>query len=310
MQLIYTDIYFDLLSQLRKDQEFDNVLRKIFLGCFLLNIYAAFILGTRVIIPVSISVYVGAMSVSPMMFILFGSTLRLIVAMWIGSNNGNTVAEIASWLLVGVRQPYGDSYGLNWSHINELKQIANVEQNAADWRGNAIGFVWALLLFFILEIPQFILDFFNQLQVNNVPEWYASPLPALPILETLNNISYVLSILFALVILLFLLERTFRYFVDFLGSESSNRTIILACLEAQCLLKNNALQNLDKVGEGNKRMLIYKLGFYLRPVSSITDSKLLEFQQGKQAYRLCRLKSRAWYRRLRFWESRKQARIS
>lgn len=218
--------------------------------------------------------------------------LWLLYLAWLGSHNPlRNAHKLAARLLLAERSLTTGVRGLTEDDLTRLRRIAEIEQAAADWRGNVINLVIVGLLFGTLS-----------LLLNPPAEWprwqaaiqEASETPvtinlpvttvALPPLASavLDSVSFIVMG----IILFFVVIRLAKHFGRFIGSEANNRLILLACAEAESVLaihgdSMNQIRSLT-----DKRRLAHLLGFRLRGTFIHTLRTPLFVDEAKRAWHL------------------------
>jgi len=173
------------------------------------------------------------------------------IAYRLSLNPQRVVPEYTIKFLFVENRPYSTKKGLLYSDLDKLKSIAEIEQSAADWRANtvSVGLISGISL--IVGVFQFLGPWdgsFKELYPQagmllkfTYPDWGQYQW----LFWLLAEISA--SILIFLVI--YLLARWMRTIINFIGSETPNRIVILACKEAMYLLEH---LELDKCKEKRK----------------------------------------------------------
>lgn len=186
----------------------------------------------------------------------------LLAGLLVARNPSRPVLFIAARILTGVPKPYSKTWGLGYQDIYKLKQIANIEQASADWRGGVITILIITSVTILIGIPfSTWADFFIATnygyelemlggvagwpeQISGQPSW----------------------LMFAgLLVIFWSATNLFFYLVQFLSRETANRTVLFACVEAQSLLERMQLTDTIYFSLSQKRALAAHLGCRLIP---------------------------------------------
>lgn len=288
----YTDLYMNLVQL--KRQEWARPASKLLL--LLSSLTWLYILLLLILNPYSGLLLIGVGVIINLLFVLAWFLVWLLYAIWIGSRNALTnVNELAAKLLLSQEGLVAGQRGLMPKELQQLKAVAEIEQNAADWRGNFINFVVVGLLFgavaFLLEPPASLQRWREAAQSTaqtpanvDIPG-FLTGLP--PGLASLLNSFYLVV---AVIVLLLVLVRLARYFGDFIAHEATNRQIQLACLEAIDLLQREGLSTQTPLSLANKRRVARLLGFRLRGSYIHTLRTPLFVDEAERAWHLMPLK--------------------
>jgi hypothetical protein len=153
--------------------------------------------------------------------------------------------------------------------LSRLQHIAELEQGAADWRGNFFNLIIVGVLLgtvaTILEPPQSfnrLRDLLQQAGETAVDVQVPPALWTMPV--WLDAIFSVAGTAIILLLSLMLLRQLISYVDLFLATETANRTILFACAEARSLLEQFHLQEKQTYTLAEKKGLARQLGCRLR----------------------------------------------
>jgi hypothetical protein len=168
------------------------------------------------------------------------------------------VSELAARILVVVPRPYTKMHGLDADGIRRLERIAQVEQNAADWRS---AFVNVLIIGTVSAVVSMAPAVWKLVISSSPPDtaddwrspWHDMAVEHPPWTDALW---LVLAAAFAIWIAVSLYAYTRR----FLAEEVANRSILLACEEALAVLEIHKLTHSTDFTLREKRALAAKFG--------------------------------------------------
>lgn len=202
-------------------------------------------------------------------WVLVGVFVSLLHLIWVGSQDAlQRTPQLAAALLTTVVRPHSVGWGLDAQAIENLRNAAEIEQSAADWRGNFVNLIFVGLILgtisMVLQPPAFFTQWQQAAQEASRTEtavslyipWGNLTLP--PGISSTFNIVYV--ILYTILIL-FVLYQLVQYVIRFLSSEAANRIILLACNDALALLQANNLETRKTLTLTEKKQLAEQLGF-------------------------------------------------
>jgi hypothetical protein len=145
-----------------------------------------------------------------------------------------------------------DKKGLKVDDFERLKNVAEVEQSAADWRGNIYNAT-------IIAIAAVVASTYNAVAEN-----FSLPLPLLQGSSTELLATLALIPVFMVGLLAFWVSYRFAFSLhEFLAREPINRVIINLCLEAKNILESEGLADFTDVDFEKKKWIVAYLGFEL-----------------------------------------------
>lgn len=198
------------------------------------------------------------------------SLLWLLYLVWAGSHDPLREANrMAARLLLAERSLRTEARGLTQDELSQLRQVAEIEQAAADWRGNFINLVIVGLLFGAVSLwlnpPTAWPQWQAAMQAAaETPVTIVSPFTSIVIPPLLSVMLDSVSFIVMGSLLLIVLYRLATYFGHFVGAEASNRLILLACAEAAAILATHGESPSLVRSLTEKRRLARLLGFRLR----------------------------------------------
>jgi hypothetical protein len=185
-------------------------------------------------------------------------------------------------LLFVENHPYSEEKGLLYCDLEKLKSIAEIEQSSIDWRMNTvtIGLISGVSL--VIGAFQFLFP------------WDESSEEGFPLLSPLVNthlnsiypdwgqyqwLLWLLGGIPMIVVfwgLLYQLAKALVKFVNFIGSETPNRIIILACQEAMYILEYFKSNKCEKLSYTKKKQIAEHLGYKIvdRNTISAAESRI------------------------------------
>lgn len=165
------------------------------------------------------------------------------------------VPQLAAHILTTVPCPYTNRRGLAFEEIKRLKQVAEIEQGSADWRGSFVNVVIIGAVTVIIGGSPLALKWLLE-TMSSDPFQGIQSLPAPP------WITFLAWLLLASG-LAWIFYKIFLYLWHFLGTESTNRAVLLACEEALALLKVKGLTRSTECTFSEKRALVGHFGYCL-----------------------------------------------
>jgi hypothetical protein len=172
------------------------------------------------------------------------------------------VSVLAVRIMTALPQPYGRKVtGLAYQDIKHLRQIAEIEQNSADWRGAFVSFVIIGTLSVVLWLLPSIWRATNEVAQPATP---ATPPTASPLSSILNSSfvqAYLTLAAVGFMVLAFrLIWNMLNYFRLFLAGEAANRVILKACEEALAFLEKRDLTERESFSLREKRAIAAHFG--------------------------------------------------
>ena len=246
----YTHIYDDLVGIWSRELVW-------WMGLFFLNILAASLLIPLAWMhpsPLTVVIVYGLVIIGSIIFIYVWLIYFLGTAVTIDPLKEAPVLAVR--MMTGVAQPYSKkATGLAYHDIKHLRRIAEIEQNAADWRGSFVGFV------IIGTLSVLIWGFPSVWRWLNEPPEPVTAQPPVSSIEPFWGDSLFLllyTILVAVILLVAIIRfiwNMLNYFRLFLGSEAANRVILKACEESLAFLEKQQLQDRDSFSFREKRAI-------------------------------------------------------
>lgn len=148
----YSDLYRAIVLLARQDW--------LWLGAILLFIYTAgYETYYLVILPESFT-FASIIGIVSSLSYLVLVMLIFFLAYSATQNPSRSVPEIIADMLVFYPKPYQDGLGLDYDDIQQLKRIAEIEQNSADWRSSYVNFGIVSIVAALIANSQLIWDLF------------------------------------------------------------------------------------------------------------------------------------------------------
>lgn len=251
----YSDLYREIILLSRQDW--------FWLMAILIFAYIAWYeIYYLVIIPQSITFssiigIVGSLSFLVLMLLIF------FLAYSATQNPSRSVPGIIVDMLIFYPRPYRDGLGLDYDDIQQLKRIAEIEQNSADWRSSYVNFVIVSIVAGLIANPQLIWNFFifplldTFYRTDNLPTGLSKYLP-----EQSFTDSIIGAFLSALLVL-WLLYKWLSYFREFISSEYANRAILFACEELSAIYRIKNLPQDQRMLFRERRALLELYDYHL-----------------------------------------------
>jgi hypothetical protein len=230
----------------------------VVLSVYLLGVAFAVVLLSITLLPetnVGIMDYFGNVLGIVAVYLGGAYLITLLYAAWKGSQEP-TEAEVRARvldLLFVLSKPHAaDSKGLNLDDLQQLKNLAEVEQNSADWRSAIYA---SVIIPFILLVVSW---------RDNIESMVIEPIA----IEDLqgnhlngNNILFIILILsLALAISYFFIVFCIR-FQKYMVREAIVRLLLLSIEEAKWLLNAHRLGSMNLASFEQQKTIIDKLGF-------------------------------------------------
>lgn len=256
----YSDLYREIVLLVREDWAW-------FLAIFTFISVAWYEIYYLVILP---EVYTF-----PRFLSVIGSLCSLVLVMLIfflafsaTRNPSRAVPGIIVDMVLFYPKPYQDDGGLDYDDIQQLKRIAEIEQNSADWRGSYVNFAIVTIVAAFIANPQLI---WNSVIFPLYESLYPSETLPAEFTKYLPEQSFtdrVIGVVFAVFFLLWLLYKWLTYFREFISSEYANRAILLACEELLSVYRVKGFSRSKRMTFHERRDILELLGYRL-----VTDKK-------------------------------------
>lgn len=253
----YTSLYHKIKAKLSEQNILLSTLMIWFApGYFLINLAFVLALTFLTIQDPFPSIAFGLYLLVLVIFIVLMFATFISLALVGSQNSEQYVKKIVTWLIFTLKTPFQNRFGLNPQELSVIKNIAQSEQGAADWRGTyvnimvigAIGFLWGA--------------------GTTSTKWFAENLPANFRVQSLFEIQPILDVLLiaigwsiTCIGANIIGAKLLNYLHDFLISEFSNRAIIYACLEAEALFLSQNLEQSEVLTFNHKKSIANILGY-------------------------------------------------
>jgi len=253
----YSALYTEIVLLVRQDWLW-FIATLLFIYTAGYEIYYLVILPESFTFPTIIGI-VGSLSSLVLVMLIF------FLAYSATQNPSNSVPGIIADMLIFYPRPYQDGLGLDYDDIQQLKRIAEIQQNSADWRSSYVNFGIVTIVAALIANPQLIWNFFifplyNTLyQTDSLPAELSRYLPQQSFTERL------IAVTFVIILVLWLLYKWLTYFREFISSEYANRAILLACEELLAVYRIKDLPQSKKMLFHERRALLEQYGYHLVP---------------------------------------------
>lgn len=244
----YAQLYEKLVRQVSHEEAWGRVQRLL-------------VFGTAFMLPINVFASPPGERWYQVWFSLTFVLMTLLVAsivFFAWSHNrsvANTAAATLARLIAATRSPRSGEQGLSPEELRRLRQVAEDEQAAADWRG---GIVTTLIVTIVLTA---VVVAFREVG----PEFIGGAVT----LVTGSGLPLVLAALMAFVWLMlfigfaYIAFSLFRYYRRFISSELANRVILLATAEALTTLQDCGLSAAVTLAFEEKLTVIGCAGYQL-----------------------------------------------
>ncbi|MBS1965580.1 MAG: hypothetical protein JST60_07135 [Chloroflexi bacterium SZAS-1] len=170
------------------------------------------------------------------------------------------IPGIAVYLLLSAHSPFRrDAIGFEEEDLRRLSRIAEIEQGSADWRGNVLNVI-------VIGISALVVS--STLQDENI---LAEIERALTTLAS-DNLAQTNDTWFSMIIFTlcgfgftYLFYRIFRYIGTFLGTETANRIVLVACEDALFYIEHVHLQPGQVLTPEQRAAVAQQFGYQLVP---------------------------------------------
>jgi len=186
------------------------------------------------------------------------------------------VPTLTARLIYNIPKPYSDDKGLNYESIQNLKRIAEADQNSSEWRANFINFVVIGLIVYLLGFADSTYSWFSE-NIGTVIQVITSKGQTInQDLRTFASISYFSMFFWLLICILFarLSQKLFLFLYQYTRAEGINRLIIFACNETLILFEKANLVSSESLSIEQKQTLLEKLHFRLVNKNELKDAGL------------------------------------
>jgi hypothetical protein len=179
-------------------------------------------------------------------------------------NPRRTIPEIISLMIVFYPQPYQDGLGLDYEDIEQLKRIAEIEQNSADWRSTYVNFAIVSIVAVLLANFNFIWNYFIYPTFEQIFLDKESISTGLDVgLPQLTHLQSMLGACLITLSVLWILYKWLSYYREFISSEYANRALLLACEELLAVYRIKNLPRNERMPFWERRALLEIYGYRL-----------------------------------------------
>lgn len=225
--------------------------------CFGIFIFSALFQKEALIIWESLGVWVF------LIFLLVLLYFPILIHAAIATHEPITlVSELSAQILIYLPRPHTTIQGLSYDDIQNLRRVAETEQSAADWRGTFVNLIVIGTATTVISLTNFVSKELAKTDLKTLSEiLYESLAPQIEG-DVRSDFSQIISFAIAVLIIIALWAgyKLYSYYLEFISSESANRTILHACDEASFLLKASNLQDNKEITFREKRELAGRLG--------------------------------------------------
>lgn len=170
------------------------------------------------------------------------------------------IPGIAVYLLLSAHSPFRrDAVGFDEADLHRLSRIAEIEQGSADWRGNVLNVI-------VIGISALVVS--STLQDEDILAEIERALTTL----AGNNVAQTSDAWFSMVIFTlcgfgftYLFYRIFRYIGTFLGTETANRIVLVACEDALFYIEHMQIQPGQVLTPEQRAAVAQQFGYQLVP---------------------------------------------
>ncbi|KXK11434.1 MAG: hypothetical protein UZ14_CFX002002824 [Chloroflexi bacterium OLB14] len=254
----YTQLYYNLNRYARK-----NMVGDLLLGFLLTPLISGVLIFYNLFPKETLLLWESLGVWIFLVLLLILLYLPILVYAAIGTHEPiSLVSELSALILIYLPRPHTTIQGLSYDDIQNLRRVAEIEQGAADWRGTFVNLIVIGTATATISIINFVSKELAVSKLKALSEILYESLAPQIAPEVQVEFSQMISVaIIALVILLIWASyKLYSYYLEFIASESANRTILFACNEATFLLKARNLQNALDITFREKRELAGRLG--------------------------------------------------
>ena len=244
----YAQLYEKLVRQISHEEAWGRVQRLLVFG-------TAFTLPIMVFMePAAEKWYVVWNGAITVLFTLLATSI--IFFAWAHNRSAaNTAAAVMARLIAATRSPRTGEQGLNSEEIRRLRQMAEDEQAAADWRGSIVTtLIFTLVLTTVVAAAREVGEEFFGGLIASVTG------PEMPFIY---DALWLFMWAMFFIGFLFIAFSLFRYYRRFIGGEMANRVILLATAEALTSLQDCGLSETVTLSFEEKRIVMGCAGYQL-----------------------------------------------
>lgn len=253
----YVSLYQKIKARLSEnDFLFSSVIIWFAPGYFLINLAFVLALTYLTIQDPFPAIAFGLYLLILVIFIVLMFVTFISLALVGSRNSEQYVKKIVTWMIFTVKTPFQDRHGLNQQELTRIKNIAQSEQGAADWRGTYVNIMVIGAICFLWGAG------------TTSAQWFSENLPPNFQVQSLFTIKPIIGVILtavgwsvACIIANIVGAKLLNYLHDFLISEFSNRAIIYACLEAEALLDTQNIQPNQVLSIQQKESIAKNLGY-------------------------------------------------